>query len=351
MFLDLASHLDSRRFRSLALLAEEGWLSRKLQERGVQTFLVTTPGLSHPWPLAAMARLIRREGVSLIHAHLPDQNFYACLAGCLTGRPTVVTYHGEVERSRAAQRLKLWFVARCAAAAVGVSRYIAGSLCDAAFPPDRVLCIYNGIELDRFQRCAPGRVRAELGCSPTTRLVGMIANQRQGKGYDYFVQAARLIANQVPECRFLAVGEMDSTSSAQLSALVRQLSLQDQFSFLGFREDVPEIVNDLDVFVLSSVSEGFSLVSIEAMAASKPVVVARSGGPEEIVEHGSTGFLVPPADVQGLASTVCHALQQPEQMKAIGLRARQSVERRFSLPRMVQEYEELYQRCLTPHPS
>jgi glycosyltransferase involved in cell wall biosynthesis len=124
------------------------------------------------------------------------------------------------------------------------------------------------------------------------------------------------------------------------------LGLKDRFVFLGFRADVPEILADLDVFVLSSVSEGLSIATIEAMAAGKPVVVTRSGGPREVVEDGRTGLLVPPADPKALASRICELLRNPDLATTLSRNARAEVDSKFSLARMIREYESLYERCL-----
>jgi glycosyltransferase involved in cell wall biosynthesis len=174
----------------------------------------------------------------------------------------------------------------------------------------------------------------------------MVANLRQAKGYEYFVQSARAVVDVIPESYFLAVGETAEAMLARLQDLVRQLKLDARVSFLGFRKDIPGILRDLDVFVLTSTSEGLSISTIEAMAAGKPVVVTRSGGPEEIVEDGITGYLVPPADAGALAARVCEILRNPEFGRCLGSRAQAAVAGKFSLQGMVEQYESLYQRCL-----
>ena len=128
---------------------------------------------------------------------------------------------------------------------------------------------------------------------------------------------------------------------------LRELGLEDRFLLLGFRQDVPEILADLDVFVLSSINEGFSLATIEAMAAAKPVVVTRSGGPEEIVEDGQTGFLVPSADPVALAEKICHVLSDRELASGLGRRAQAMVQTKFTLQAMIGQYQKLYESCLT----
>ncbi len=158
---------------------------------------------------------------------------------------------------------------------------------------------------------------------------------------------ARKVTDIMPETRFVAVGDMDPVIAKPLQQLIQRLGLQDRFVFLGFRSDVPEILSELDVFVLSSVSEGFPLATLEAMAAARPLIVTRCGGPQEIVEDGRTGLLIPPADPDALAGRICELLADPGRAAALGRAARVKVESTFTLEKMIRDYECLYERVLT----
>ncbi|MBZ5515138.1 MAG: glycosyltransferase family 4 protein [Acidobacteriia bacterium] len=349
VLLQLASQVDPGRFRSLALLSSEKWLRQQLVKRGIETALVDSRAWYDFRLPKAMAKLIRQEKVDLIHSHLPDQNFYSCLVGRLTGTKTIVTYHGAPRLSRGnrfRRGVKSCVVRHSAAAVVVVSDYLRTLFEAAGFPAEKIVRIYNGVDVDRFSQPQEGGVRAELGLGANTKLVGMVANLRQSKGYEYFIRAARQITDCIPEARCVAVGELDKTIAGRMRELIRQLNLEERFFLLGFRSDIPQILGDLNVFVLSSTDEGLSIATIEAMAAGKPVVVTRSGGPEEIVQDGETGFLVPSADPQALATRVCEILRYPGLGAQLGARARSEVERRFTLSKMISEYEALYARCL-----
>jgi glycosyltransferase involved in cell wall biosynthesis len=347
--LNLASELDTRRFRSLVLLPGGSWLPGKLQENRIPTFLVQSKAWYDPHLPATMARLVRREKVDLIHSHLPDQNFYSCLVGRLTGRKTIVTYHGPVElrQSKGLKgSIKLWSVRHSASAVVVVCDFVGQMLREIGFPSDKIVRIYNGINVARFSPGQTGRLRQELGCAEETKLVGMVANIRASKGYEFFIRAARHVVERFPATRFVSIGDIDRTLGQPLFNLVGELGLQDHLVFLGFRRDIPEILSDLDVFVLSSVSEGFPLVTLEAMAAGRPVVVTRCGGPEEVIEHNRTGILVPPADANALGTQICELLANPEWAAALGQNARAKVSSEFSMERMVHQYERLYEQLL-----
>lgn len=348
--LDLVSLLDARRFRSVVLLPSTGWLHEQIQQFGVPTVLARSKAWYDLHLLRAMETLARREKVDLIHSHLPDQNFYSCVVARLTGCKIVVTYHGlqQLHKADGAKvALKLWAVKRSANAVVAVSDYLKNALEEAGFSSEKVVRIHNGVEADRFAGAGHGSLRSELRCSNGTRLVGMVANIRESKGYEYFIRAARLVTDSIPQAHFVAIGEIDPAIGSGLFSLRRELGLENQLSFLGFRSDVDRLLGDLDVFVLSSVSEGFSLATIEAMAAGRPVVATRSGGPEEVVEDGTTGLLVPVGDARSLATKICEVLKNNALACALGKRAQAIVRSKFSLTKMVEDYTRVYERCLS----
>lgn len=349
VLLALATRIDASRFRSLALLPHEGWLQENLEERGVPIHLANSSAWYDLRFPTAMVRLIHREKVDLIHSHLFDQNFYSSLAGRLTRTKIVVTYHGSPSRSEGRElrsAIKLWVVRHSADAVVVVSDHLKRALVDLRFPAERIVRIHNGVDMGRFAVSKAHRLRDELNCWNGTKLIGMVANLRESKGYEYFIQAARKVTDYMPHTRFVAIGDINPTIGHEMRDLVERMSLQDRFFFLGFREDIPEILGDLDVFVLSSVSEGFSIATVEAMAAGKPVVVTRSGGPQEIIEDGLTGYLVPPADSTALAEKICELLANPDRAAALAQSARAKVETAFTIKKMVQEYQNLYERVL-----
>lgn len=349
VLLHLASRLNRGRYRSLALLPGKGWLSERLEESGVPVHFVESKGWYDFRVPRAMRRLIREEGIDLIHSHLPGHNFYSCLAGSMTGRPAVVTYHGAVEFDRTSSwkdRIRLAAVRNLADAVVVVCDYV-GELLEAKhFPGRKIQRIYNGISAEKFAVARDGHLRMELRVADGAPLVGTVANVRESKGYEFFVRAARMVLDRAPDTHFVAVGDVDPVLGKPLFALVDRLQLRDRFHFLGFRKDVPEILSALNVFVLASVSEGFPLVALEAMAAGKSVVMTRSGGQQEIVEDGVNCLLVPPADAEALAAGIGELMGNPARAAEMAQRARARVQADFTIEKMVGEYEALYERLL-----
>lgn len=347
--LDLASGIDPSRFRSIVLLPREDWLSNSLKERGIPTFFVDSKAW-HDFRLPrGMARLIRQEKVDLIHSHLPGQNFYSCAVGRLTGPKTIATYHGALELAQSQGlrgKIQLGTVRRTATAVVVVCDFMGKMLQDIKFPANKIVRIYNGIKVERYEVPGDGRLRKELGLHNGTKIVGTVANLRQTKGYEFFVEAAAKVLAAAPDTRFVAIGDIHPGIAKPLFEAIGRLGIQDRFHFLGFRKDIPELLRELDVFVLASVSEGFPLVALEAMAASRAMVVTRSGGPQEIIDDGRNGMLVPPADPGALAGKICELLSNPLRANELARSARSKVGSTFSIEKMISEYENLYQRLL-----
>jgi len=257
----------------------------------------------------------------------------------------VVTYHGAVELDDAQnfrQAVKLWTVRHAASAITVVCQHVGERLRELRFPPEKMSCIYNGVALNGHP-ARPG-LRQELGLAGNARIVGMVANIRRSKGYDHFVRAAKEIATALPEAHFVAVGDIDARLSQPIFDLVKELDMGQRISFLGFRQDARAMLQEFDVFVLSSTSEGMPLVILEAMAASRPVVTTYCGGPAEVVVENESGFIVPIGDIQALADRILRLLRDPALATRMGAAGRARVEQMFTLDKMVGAYENLYER-------
>jgi glycosyltransferase involved in cell wall biosynthesis len=343
--LNLATRLNPKRFRSVVLLPPGPWLNPRLKEQGIPVIEVSWKGWWDPRGPLAMIRAVREHNVDLIHSHLPDQNFYSCIAGLATGCRTLVTYHGPVEFQDAESlrgKLKLGFVRRTADRAIVVCHMVKAILQKHRFPEEMIAVVYNGIDPAPYVQPGKGALRAELGLGAREILVGMIANFRQTKGYDVYVRACAEIQKKIPNVTFIAVGDINDHFAAPIKALHQQLSLGDRFRFLGFRSDVNDILKELDVFVLASTSEGMPLSILEAMASGKAIVATRCGGIPEVVDHGQTGLLVPASDYGALAEAVGRLIADRSEALRLGASAQIKFQKDFTLGGMIEQYERLY---------
>jgi glycosyltransferase involved in cell wall biosynthesis len=207
--------------------------------------------------------------------------------------------------------------------------------------------IYNGVDFSTFAADRDdSTIREEFGLAPECPLIVAVGNIRKPKGYEYLVRAAAIVRERNPDCRLLIVGHGTGQLLDQLTGLIADLHLDDTVTLTGFRSDIPQILQQSDIFVLSSTSEGLSIATIEAMAVEKPVVVTASGGPQEIVADGETGYIVPPADERALADAITRLINDKSLRDQMGQAARASVQERFSIERNVDEYINVYRSCL-----
>jgi len=210
-------------------------------------------------------------------------------------------------------------------------------------PPERTVVIRNGVATSppTLSKAETHALRAELGLGQEDLVVGMVANlNRAVKGAGYFIEALPLIAREVPEARFLLVGE--GAEREGLMARANELGVGDRTIFTGFRTDVDRMYSLIDVSVLTSLSEGLSITILESMSAGLPVVATRVGGNPELVDEGVTGLLVPPRDPQSFAEAVVALLRDPARRREMGEAGLRRVREEFSLPMVADRYQALY---------
>jgi glycosyltransferase involved in cell wall biosynthesis len=208
------------------------------------------------------------------------------------------------------------------------------------FPRHKVHVIPNGVDVARFATVKDrGAVRRELGLAAETPLVGIVAALRPEKNHELFLRVAAQVRLRVPGTNFLIVGEGDLRPG--LEVLSRELNLSGAVHFLGNRHDVPAVLAALDVFLLTSRIEANPVSILEAMSAGKPVVAPRVGSIAESVDDGISGYLTEPNSADHAAARVIDLLENPAQASAMGSAGQQTVQRCWSLDRMVQGYEDL----------
>ena len=215
-------------------------------------------------------------------------------------------------------------------------------------PADRCETIHNGIPLGRYVR-HPGRpLRTELGLAPGEPLFGLIGRITPWKGQDVFVRLAAAWVEQKRPGTFVIIGRAfneDAGFEQQVRDEIQRLGLAQRVRFVSFQSDVAAAISSLDVLVHTSTKpEPFGRVVIEAMAVGTPVVAARAGGTPEILSDGVTGALVTPGDVAGYVTALKRAL-----VEGLGTwvpRATAVVRDRFSLDRVVTDFERLFQRAV-----
>jgi sugar transferase (PEP-CTERM/EpsH1 system associated) len=227
-----------------------------------------------------------------------------------------------------------------------ISREVRDFYCrETGFPVDRMRVIPNGIDPRRIDKSAGSKrrgVRRELGICDDDFVIGTVARLDQTKDTMTLTRAfAELCrSRQEPKLKLLVVG--DGEKKVEIQNYVSEQRLSHRVIFTGLRHDVPRLLGAMDIFALSSLSEGMPITVLEAMCASLPVVATKVGALPELVEEGVTGFLVEPKNVIALAERLSRLYQKRELACDLGMTGRRKVEREFRLEQMLERYAELY---------
>lgn len=349
VFRTLVERLDPTRWESIPVVPRSGWLDESLRDAGASPVRLASDRSFDAGYLTRLVRLLRKHRVDLIQTHLFGAAVYGNLAGRVCGLPVVSTFHGSVDVTGKGvlKRLKFQIIDRSKSRAVFVSSSLRDELARrSGLRPERSHVIHNGIDPNVFNGEADGGFREDIGVAPEDVLVGAVGNLRPAKDYELLLRAAALLRREDIPYRFVIVGEGKGRLLERLRTLRATLGLEDVVVFAGFREDVPRVMADLDIYLLTSSSEGFSLSTVQALASRLPVVATRCGGPEEIISNGEHGLLVEPGRPEAVADAIRGLARSPHRAHKLARAGRRLVEEKFTVDRMVEAYGRLYEGCL-----
>lgn len=212
----------------------------------------------------------------------------------------------------------------------------------------KVLKIYNGLDLSLFSSNSSHKsIRHEFSIPRNFKIVAITAVLRPWKGHDVFLNAAKIVLENYKAVRFMVVGgevfSRDRGYKKKLEDLVHNLDMDGYVTFTGYRNDIPDILNSIDILVSSTIlPEPFSLIVLEAMAAAKPVVATNTGGVPEVVDDSVTGLLVNPNDASSMADAILRILMSDELANDMGTEGAKRARCYFTSERMAKEVESLY---------
>ncbi len=295
-------------------------------------------------------KLIREQGIDLVHTHGARANLVARIAAQQEGVPIVTTFH-SVLRYDYQSRLEA-FMARVltrltnglTAFFIAVSGAVKEDLVGMGAAADRIRVIYNGLDLSGLvPEIGPAEVRARLQLPPEGRVVATVGRLHPVKGQVYFLEAAASLSSRFRDVVFMIVGE--GQERPVLEQRIRELGLTDRVVLTGFYPHTSDLYPVMNVFCLPSLMEGMPLVVLEAMHFGVPVVAARVGGVPEVVTDGETGLLVPPENSKALAEGITRLLEEPELAAELAGRARERVVE-FTVESMARQVEEIYREVI-----
>jgi glycosyltransferase involved in cell wall biosynthesis len=306
----------------------------------------TEMDLSAAWKLS---RLVKRLRPDILHAHDPHGIAMASLALSLGGVSTDASRAGTPSlvasrrvdfhlKGNSFSRWKNRQVDCFVAASDAIRQMLLGD----GIPADQVVTVHEGIDVDHVVSAPPVNVHEAFWLPHHAPIVGNVAALVPHKGQRYLIDAAHLVVQEIPDARFIILGEGELRD--HLEKQVRDHALEKHVLLPGFRTDVLGCIKGFDLFAMSSVTEGLGTSLLDAMACRRPIVATSAGGIPEIVEDGVTGLLVPPRDAHALAAAIVRALKDAGLRERMGNAGFARVNERFSVDRMVAATAALYER-------
>ena len=344
---ELVRNLPKELFQAYVFALKGGFLLREIKKLGIhgeEVGLNSILGLKGMLKGFKWFRFLRKEKIDVLVTFHEDADLWGGLIGRLARVPVILSSKRDMgyqvtRKQRMAYRFLNGSFHRFVAVSHAVKREIGRTQ---QIPESKFEVIYSGIAMNGNAGVEKTNyLHDSIGVPRSHRLVGMVASFRPVKGQEFFVRAAARVLDRRRDVEFVIVGYKETDYFEKVSKMIQDLGIDDKVHCIGHRQDVPEILKSLDVFVLSSLHEGFSNALLEAMAAGLPVIAPDSGGNPEIVSP-ETGILFKPGDVKMLAKAILRLLENEKEWREMGLRGRERVRRKFSLQGMLQKYERLF---------
>lgn len=337
-----------------AVILNEGRLAAELRRRGVHVTVLDETKLNSFRIFKQLLTFLRTKPINILHTHRYKENVLGSIAAHFTGTPYVVrTVHGLHEHFTPLKHLKMLIYSRlndltaryCTHRIIAVSSDIRNELRN-TYGSDKIVCIHNAIDVKQI-RASTNAVakKEELRIPNTDRVIGTIARLTPIKGIAHFLEAARTISEQRPDVIFLIVGDGPLRHSLEL--LSTALSIQKHVRFLGYREDIYDLINIMDIVVLSSLHEGIPSVLLEALTMRKSIVATRVGGIPEVVTDGAGAILIEPSNPAQLAAACLKLLDSSTQGDEFTTKHRDQIVQRFSSEVSSEKVIALYKAAMT----
>jgi glycosyltransferase involved in cell wall biosynthesis len=347
---NLALGIDSSHFDlHLACLRHSGELLAELETLRAPRPEFRIGSLYSPktfWQGLRLAHYVRRNLIQIVHSYGFYPNVFTVPIARLAGASIVVaSIRNTCDLLTPMQRRLQKMVCRLADCVLVNAQAIRQNLIEEGYDPNNIVVIRNGITLPKSAGKGRGSVlRQELGLPLSARLVAVFSRLNRMKGVQYFLDAAIILAKRFPDVCFLVVG--DGGSKKELEEHACRLGLGQRIVFTGFRGDVPDLLCEVAISVLPSLSEGTSNTLLESMAAGTPVIATTVGGNPEVIQDGISGLLVPPRDSGALAAATARLLEDENLALRLGRAGMRRVSELFSIEGSVHETEHLYRRLV-----
>ena len=327
---------------------EENWTASALTALDVPyvTFDVT----GSPWQLVKnIVAVIDRTRPDIVHSHLLDSNFYSSLACRLSSLPHVSTEHGDISLKHTIRsRLKYALMSICSQSIICVSDAVKESVSRSTHLPRKLKTVYNGIH---FMESCTSTFRTEFKIPKNALLIGTVGNLYPVKGQKHLVMAfAELLRSRSIDAYLILVGRGEEQDNLQKLALDLGIP-REKILFTGFRDDIQNILNAMDLYVQPSLSEGHPIAVLEAMSLGVPVIASAVGGVPEIIGRDTFGTLVAPACWEDIYQCFHDYLICRDTFLTKASAAKKYIREAFSVEKMAGDYIDVYRKAMADYGS
>lgn len=344
----LAKGMNKERFNiTVCCLAGKGPIMEEMEKGGIKAYSL---GMANKWDFFRALKLIsllKSLNIQILHSHLFHANLLARLIGRLMGVPIIIsTEHimGLEGRWRLfLNRITCGLVDMFIAVSFAVKEFMIKNI---GIKSSKITVVQNGIEYEGFQVFDSVKENkiSEFAFKQDDKIVGTVARIHKQKGHIYLLSAAKEVVKEVPEAKFLIVG--DGPLKNDMEKVSVNLGIAKNVIFTGFYKDIPGILSILDVFVLPSLWEGLPITILEAMAMKKAVIATDVSGNPEVVADNVTGILIPAKNPHSLAQAIIKLIKDEGLRVKMGEAGYNRVRQFFNVNKMVDETAAIYQKLI-----
>ncbi len=289
--------------------------------------------------ISVLDKIFKEESPDIVHTHA---SLSARIAAKKNGIKVVHTRHCLEKEKKHIKKFIYGFINNLLSdRVIAVSEAVKDNLLSDGISSDKLRTVYNGITpVRKMSDEEKQRAREKFGILPENVVVGIVARLEPVKNHAMFLEAAKVVATICPEAVFMIVG--DGSMRESLEAKAKEDGIYEKVILTGYINDITEVMNVIDIHVLTSEKEALSISLIEAMSIGKPVVAADSGGPGEFVKTGVNGILVGVNDTVNLTMGIVRLIQRPDIRQKLGAEGQRMVSEKFMSREMADKIEKIY---------
>ena len=312
-------------------------LSSRLPDENIPVCTINPKSDLNLLIIPKLIKLIIKNNIDVIDICSPKFYWVASLAGRLAKKTVMLTRNVPYRKKGVKKTINKILYEKLVDRIIAVSDKIKRELIeDFNIPAKKITVIYDGIDILRF----PAPSTNDTNIKPEHYRAAVISRLDENKGLECFINAMPKIVQQLSSIEFIIVGT--GRIETKLKELAKKLNITAHVHFTGFRKDIPEILSEIDITIMPSPEEGMSMSALESMASSRPVVATYGSGLADIIVNNKSGMIVKPNDSSELAEGVVKLLQSD--YKQAGKEARNIIEEKFALQKVVTQYEQLVKK-------